>query len=264
MPGPATDRAAALAFERAGDPGAPPLLLAGSLGSTSAMWAPQLAPLARRLDVIAIDHRGHGRSPVPPGPYAIDELGGDVVALMDQLGLDRASFAGLSLGGMVGMWLAIHAPDRIDRLALLSTAPQLPPASAWRERAATVRGAGTVAVIADGVLGRWLTPGYTERRPADAAAIRAMIAATPPEGYAACCAALETLDLSGRLGRIRAPTLVIAGATDPTTPPDPVGRALAAAIPGARMAIVDDAAHLVSFEQPGAVTALLLDHVAGG
>jgi pimeloyl-ACP methyl ester carboxylesterase len=126
---------------------APPLLMGGSLGTTLAMWAPQLGQLVRRARVIRFDHRGHGGSPVPAGPYSIEDLGGDVLALMDRLGVERASYCGLSIGGMVGQWLAINAPQRIERLVLICTSAHLPPASAWTERAATVRAAGSPEVI---------------------------------------------------------------------------------------------------------------------
>ncbi|MFD0804403.1 alpha/beta fold hydrolase, partial [Streptomonospora algeriensis] len=128
-----------------GPPQAPLLVLSGSLGSTLAMWRPQAEALSEDFHVVCYDTRGHGRSPVPPGPYSLADLGGDVLRLLDRLGAERAHFAGLSLGGMTGMWLAAHAPERIDRLALMCTAPKLEP-EGWRQRAATVREQGTGAV----------------------------------------------------------------------------------------------------------------------
>src|SRR6188472_3087695 len=125
---------------------APVLLLGGSLGSTVEMWLPQVPRLSQRLRVVRFDHRGHGGSPVPPGPYTVAELGGDVLELLDHLGVRRAHYAGLSLGGMVGIWLAAYAPERVDRLALLSTAAYLPPAQGWLDRAAAVRAGGMAAV----------------------------------------------------------------------------------------------------------------------
>lgn len=254
---------AALAVHHAvrGRDDAPPLVLSGSLGATSAMWEPQLPALAEHFRVVTYDTRGHGASPVPPGPYALADLGADVLALLDRLGIERASFAGLSLGGMVGMWLAAHAPERIDRLALLCTSPYMPPTSQWGERAAAVRAAGTTGVVAGAVVARWLTPAFAEREPEAAARLRAMIAATPPEGYAACCEAIERMDLRPDLGAIAAPTLVVAGADDAAAPPDGHARVIAGSIAGARLEVLPDTAHLASVEQAGAVTALLLDHL---
>lgn len=243
-----------------GPPDGPPLLLGGSLGTTHAMWDRQVAVLSHAHRVIALDHRGHGASPAPPGPYTIDDLGGDVLALLDRLDLARASWCGLSLGGMVGMWLAAHAPERVDRLVLLCTSAFLPPAEAWRERAATVLAAGSVEPIADAVVGRWLTPDFAAAHPAERAALRAMLAASPPAGYAACCEALASLDLRADLARIIAPTVVVVGAQDPSTPPDH-GERIAAAIPGARLRRLDPAAHLASVERPEAVTRIILDHL---
>jgi 3-oxoadipate enol-lactonase len=237
---------------------APPLVLSPSLGSTLAMWGPQVETLAATQRVIRHDHRGHGGSPVPPGPYALADLAGDVLALLDQLGLERVDWCGLSLGGMVGMWLAAHAPERIGRLALCCTSARLGPPSVWVERAAAVRAGGTEA-IADAGIGRWLTPGFAEEHPDVAAWLRGMIVATDDEAYAACCGVIERMDLVPVLGRIRAPTLVIAAADDPSTPPEH-GERIAAGIPGARLEILEGAAHLANVERPEAVSALLAAH----
>lgn len=235
------------------------LVLSNSLGSTPAMWDAQLPALAERRRVVRYDHRGHGGSPVPPGPYSLADLGADALALLDRLGAERVHWCGLSLGGMVGMWMAINAPERIDRLVLCCTSAKLGPPSMWVERAAIVRAEG-VEAIADAGIGRWLTPGFIAREPEAAAAVRAMLAATPAEGYAGCCAAIEHMDLMDQLGAIRAPTLVIAAAQDPATPPEH-GERIAAGIPGARFALVDDAAHLATVEQPAAMTELIAGHL---
>jgi len=234
----------------------PVLLLGGSLGTTLAMWEPQVAGLADDVALIRFDHRGHGESPVPPGPYEIADLGRDVLALMDHLGLARVSYCGLSIGGMVGQWLAINAPERIERLILLCTAAYLPPASAWYERAGAVREAGTPEVIADMVIGRWFTPGFLQAQPAVVAGHRAMIAATAAEGYAGCCEAIATMDLRDGLATIAAPTLVIAGDQDPSIPAEH-GRAIADAVAGARFAVLAPGAHLTSVERAREVTALI-------
>jgi 3-oxoadipate enol-lactonase len=235
-------------------------VLSNSLGSSSEIWDRQVPALAERARVVRYDHRGHGRSPVPPGPYTIALLGEDVVRLLDLLRVERASFCGLSLGGMVGMWLAAHAPDRIDRLVLLCTSPLLP-REPWLERARMVRADGTAAV-ADAVVGRWFTPDFAAREPELVATMRAMVAATPAEGYAACCDAIAAMDLRGELPGIRAPTLVLGAEEDPAIPVEH-SAAIAAAIPGARLAVIPDAAHLPTVEQHALVTRHILEHLEG-
>jgi 3-oxoadipate enol-lactonase/4-carboxymuconolactone decarboxylase len=159
------------------------------------------------------------------------------------------------------MWLAIHHPDRVARLALICTSPHLPPAGGWRERAATVRGHGTAA-IAGAVVARWLTPELAARDPELVASLHSMIATTEAQSYAQCCEAIAALDLRPDLGRIAAPTLVLAGAQDPATPPEHA-RAIALGIPGARVQVLDPAAHLATAEQPAAIAQALLDHLGG-
>lgn len=248
-----------LYHEVTGSPQAPVLLMGGSLGTTLGMWEGQ-SPLAAELRLVRFDHRGHGRSPVPPGPYEIGDLGRDVLELMDVLGLDRASYCGLSLGGMVGMWLGANAPERVDRLVLLCTSPYMPPASMWQERAQAVRGAGSVEVIADAVVARWLTRSYAEREPEVRATLRTMLVATSPDGYAECCGAIERMDLRGELPLIGVPALVVSGSEDLATPPEQL-RAIAEAIPAARYETVGPAAHLASIEQADTVNELILEHL---
>jgi 3-oxoadipate enol-lactonase len=249
----------ALHHEILGPPDAPVLLMGGSLGTTLRMWDGQL-PLTADLRLVRFDHRGHGRSPVPPGPYDIADLGADVLGLMDGLGLERASYCGLSIGGMVGMWLAVHAPDRIDRLVLICTSAYLPPASMWRDRAETVLSAGSVEPVAGAVLERWLTPDFAARHPDARAALGSMLRATSPQGYASCCGAIERMDLRGGLSGIGARTLVVSGSDDPSTPAEHQ-RIIAQAIRGARHETVGPAAHLAPVEQPEAVNRLILEHL---
>jgi len=249
----------ALHHESTGPDGARVLLLAGSLGTDLSMWDGQL-PLASRWRVVRFDHRGHGRSPTPPGPYTIADLGRDVLELMDALGLERASFGGLSLGGMVGMWLAANAPERIDRLVLLCTAAWLPTAAAYADRAVAIRTAGSTAPIADAVLNRWLTSPFATAHPDIRSRLRAMLVATEAEGYAACCEAIAAMDLRNQLARIPAPTLVLSGADDPATPVE-LQAAIAAAVPGARHEVIPSAAHLAAVEQPERVNQLIGEHL---
>ncbi len=237
------------------------VVLAGSLGSTAAMWEPQVGPLAECFRVVRYDTRGHGRSPVPPGPYRIDDLADDLLRLLDRLEVDRAHLVGLSLGGMTAMRVAARNPDRVDRLAVLCTSALLGPAEDWRDRASMVLSDGTAA-IADRVVGRWFTDEFAHGNPLIIDSHRSMIASTPPGGYAGCCLAIAEMDLRADLAAIAAPTLVIAGAQDPATPPEQL-QAIAAGIAGARFEILDPGAHLVSAERPDAVNRLLLEHLAG-
>lgn len=241
---------------------APVLIIGSSLGTAGAMWAPQVPALATRFRVVRYDHRGHGGSPVPPGPYSLDDLGGDVLALMDNLGVDRAHIAGLSLGGMVAMWVAAHVPERVNRMVLLCTSAKLGPPEMWAERAHIVRTEGLGAIV-DTVLGRWVPPEFAQRRPDVVAELREMFLATPPDGYAGCCAAIETMDLEPELGRITAPTLVIAGLADQSTPPSHAQRIISR-ITGSRLALVAGAAHLANVSRPDLVGELMVDYLSEG
>lgn len=241
------------------DTDAPTVVLAGSLGSTSAMWDPQIPALAPHYRVVRYDTRGHGHSPDPEKGCSIDDLAGDLLALLDRLEVATVHLIGLSLGGMTAMRLAAREPDRVRSLALLCTSTRLAPARAWLERAATVRARGTSAV-ADAVVGRWFSPAFVAAQPERVAYFRNMIAATPASGYAACCEAIAAMDLRPDLADITAPTLVIGGSQDPATPP-PQLAAIAAGIAGSTLLMVEPAAHLASVEQAGAVNDAVRQHL---
>lgn len=238
---------------------APVVVLSNSLGSTHRMWDAQIADLERHFRVVRYDTRGHGDSPVPDGPYSIDDLADDLVALLDRLGVARAALVGLSLGGMTVMRVAARNPDRVTRIALLCTGAQLPPAEAWKERAAIVRAQGSQAV-ASAVVERWFTPDYLDAHPDVRSANEQMIGSTPAEGYAGCCEAIAKLDLREQLSSITAPTLAIAGEDDPATPPAKLEE-IVALIPGAQLLTVPRAAHLANAEQPTIVTPALIEHL---
>jgi 3-oxoadipate enol-lactonase len=238
---------------------APVVVLASSLGTTHEMWEPQVEPLSAHFRVVRYDRRGHGRSPVVEGPTSLDDLGADLVELLDGLAVERIAFCGLSLGGLEGMWLAANAPDRVDRLVLACTTPAFRPRETWVERAATVRVDG-VGAIADAALGRWFRPVFHDRHGDVVTRFREMLVSTPAEGYAACCDVLADADLTGRVGEIVAPTLVLTGVEDPAVPPS-AGEALAKAIPGAVHVVVEDAAHVANVEQAESFTAALLQHL---
>jgi 3-oxoadipate enol-lactonase len=238
------------------------LLLGSSLGTTRAMFDANAPALEAHTRLVRYDHRGHGAEPEPPGPWEIADFGHDVLALMDRLGIERASIGGVSLGGMVAMWLGAHAPERVDRLVLACTTAAFGDPGVWEERARTVRAAGTTETIADAIVARWLTPGYAERRPGVLAGLRALLVGSPAEGYAASCEAIGRMDQRADLPRIEAPTLVIGAADDLATPPHHQEE-LARLIDGARLEIVDDAAHLANVERPRTFERLVLEHLEG-
>jgi 3-oxoadipate enol-lactonase len=248
----------AVSFSVAGPEGAPVVVLSNSLGATRAMWDPQVPGLAERYRVVTYDTRGHGRSPAPDGPYSIDDLADDVVALLDELGVERAHVVGLSLGGMTALRLAARAPDRVDRLAVLCTSAK-PEPGPFLERAAAVRSGGT-APLAPAIAARWLTPGYAAANPDLVGRLEAMIAGADDQGYAACCEVVASLDLRENLARIGAPTLVVSGADDVALPPEHQ-QVIAEGIAGAELLTVQPGAHLANLEQPEQITAALLAHL---
>lgn len=239
--------------------GGAPLLLANSLAGELEMWDEQIPALAPDFRVLRYNQRGHGGSPAPSGSYEVDDLGRDAIALLDRNRIERASFAGNSLGGMVGIWLAINVPERIDRLVLCSTSAHVPPPERWLERATAVRDQG-IEVVADATLERWFGPEFHRTRPARVEGFRAALLRTDPGAYAACCEAIARYDLRDGLAAISAPTLVITAADDPSIGPEH-GRLLAAQIPGASLLALPAGRHLVNVELPAQVNGPLLEHL---
>lgn len=233
---------------------APPLLMLHSLGTDGRVWQPQAEALSRHFRVLRPDLRGHGLTDVTTGPYTIEGMARDVLAALDALGIARLAVAGLSIGGMIAQSLAHQAPDRIAALVLCDTALAIPPASLWRERAATVRARG-MAAIAEGMLARWLTE---TADPATREALRGMLLATDPEGYAGAAEAIAAADLAGTTRRLRLLAFILVGDRDAATPLS-AAEALCAALPGARLRLIGGAAHIPTLEQPRLVTQALLD-----
>jgi 3-oxoadipate enol-lactonase len=229
----------------------PVLVLSNSLGTNISMWEPQMPHLAQRFRILRYDTRGHGQSSVTPGDYTVEQLGRDVLQLLDSLNLDRVHFCGLSMGGAIGMWLGIHAPDRLRRLVLCNTAARIGTPDMWNARIATVRRDGMKPVAA-AVIERWFTPGFRTSHPQQVANTQRMLETTPPEGYASCCAAIRDVDQRDGIARIKAPTLVIFGEKDPVTPLADV-EFLKNTIPGA-VSVGLPAAHLSNVEQSDVFT----------
>jgi 3-oxoadipate enol-lactonase len=243
-----------------GDPNDPVLLLSNSLGATLEMWEPQMASLAPRFRVVRYDSRGHGQSDVPRGPYSIDDLGQDALRLLDALRVERAHFCGLSMGGAVGLWLGVNAPERIDRLVVANTGAKIGTTEMWNARIEAVRRGGT-ASIASAVLSRWFPHALMEQPTPIVARLRATFERTSTEGYASSCAAVRDLDLRRLVHRIHAPTLVIAGSEDLSTPPSD-GRFIADEIRGAQYVELP-ATHLSNIHTASAFTQTLLQFLTG-
>jgi 3-oxoadipate enol-lactonase len=246
-----------LAHRIDGPEGAPVLVLSPSLGTTTSLWDAQLPVLARDFRVVRHDHPGHGESPVPNEPVSVAGIGAAVLGLLDGLGVARASFCGISLGGMVGMWIGANAPERIGRLVLACTGASLGTRQMYDERAALVRDEG-MTVTLDGARDRWFTPAFRDSRAAQR--IFDELLGLSPEGYAACCEAVGAFDFGTELGRVCPPSLVVYGEEDPVTPREVID-ALAGGIPHARRAGIRDAAHLANVEQPTAFNEAVLAHL---
>ncbi len=234
-----------------GRDGGPTLMLSNALGSTLQMWEPQMAALTKLFRVIRYDRRGHGRSEIGAVPYSIERFGRDVIAILDDLNIEKVHWCGLSMGGMVGQWLGANAPERIEKLILANTTCYYPDPGNWDVRIRTVREGG-LAAIADTVMNAWFTADFRERAPEAVARIRALLLATPLEGYLACCEALRSLDQRDLLPRINKETLVIAGRHDASTPLS-AGEFIRSRIPRANLTILD-AAHLSNVEASHAFT----------
>lgn len=245
-----------------GPPDGEVVVLSNSLGSDLNMWQPQVAPLVEAgFRVVRYDTRGHGKSPVANAAFTIAELGRDVVELLDTLGVERAHVAGLSLGGMTGIWLGANASDRVSSLVLCCTSALLGPRSMWQDRIRAVRAEGMEA-LARNLVQRWFTESWRTAHPERLREFREMIAKTPPEGYTACCAVIADMDLREDLPKISAPTLVISGGEDPATPAAEHGALIAEGVAGARYEVVPGAAHLGNVERADEFTELILEHIS--
>ncbi|ANF27376.1 3-oxoadipate enol-lactonase [Stutzerimonas stutzeri] len=233
---------------------APVLVLSNSLGTTFDMWDAQVPAFSEHFRVLRYDTRGHGSSSVTPGPYTIAQLGQDVLDLVDALSIDRFAFCGLSIGGLIGQWLGIHAGERLSHLVLCNTGAKIGTDEAWNERIDGVLRGGEQAMrdMRDASVARWFTPDFAAQHPVEVDRITQMIASTSPAGYAANCAAVRDADYREQLAAIKVPTLVVCGSKDPVTTPEH-GRFIQANVAGARL-IELNAAHLSNVEAGDAFT----------
>ncbi|HWX55935.1 MAG TPA: 3-oxoadipate enol-lactonase [Verrucomicrobiae bacterium] len=234
----------------------PVLVLSHSLGCDHGMWAPQMPELLEHYQVLRYDTRGHGASDAPAGDYSIEQMARDVLALADALGLKTFNFCGLSMGGAIGQWLAIHAPERLRALVLANTSAQFSSEILEARRKAVLQDG--MSSVVDAAMGRFFMPETLARGGPYTQSIRSVFLGSNPQGYAGCCAAIRDVNHKSGLAKIHAPTLVIVGDHDASTPWTGHGDLLASGIPGAK-AVHLPTAHLSNLEQPGSFVAAVLE-----
>jgi len=248
-----------LAYQIDGPDDAPPLVLVNSIGTNLHMWDAQVELLSSRLRIVRYDTRGHGASDVPVGPYTLDQLGLDLLALLDELRIEQANICGLSLGGITALWFALAYPHRIARAVFANTAARIGTTESWDTRIEAVQTGGMAAIL-DAALARFLSANFRQQHPETTRTIRTMIEATNPVGYIAACAALRNADLRARLHKIRTPSLILGGALDESTPPAQ-SHELHAGISGSQLTIFDDVAHLSNVERPNGFSERVMSFV---
>ncbi len=260
MPDIKVDDGCIIHAELEGPERAPVLMLSNSLGTNLHMWDEQTGPLTRHFRLVRYDRRGHGKSSAPKGPYTMERLGRDVLGVLDGLGIQKINWCGLSMGGMVGMWLGANAGNRIDKLILSNTSAHFPDPTVWDARIKMVRDVGLAGIV-DANMERWFTKGFRERASQTMAKMREMFVATDIEGYIGCGEAIRDMDHRPLLPRITTPTLVIAGRHDPATTLE-AGEYIKDHVPGARIAVLE-AAHISNLEQPQAYAETMLGFLLG-
>lgn len=252
---------AKLEFDVRGSPNDPVLVLSNSLGTVRSVWDEQLETLERHFQVVTYDHRGHGRSEVLSGPYSIDDFGRDLMALLDSLQIDRFNFAGLSLGGIVGMWIATHYRSRLDKLVLLSAGAYQGPADMWIERAYNVRAKG-MEVVSSNVAERWFSDSFRNLNSDRVKIVVDQLAKMSPEGYASSCEAISTVDFRDELVLFDVPVLVVVGNQDVILPVK-VAQEIVEALPNGSYLEIDRAGHILTIEQPDEIARCIVDFVKG-
>jgi len=248
----------AYSIEAGAKPGRQWLVFSHSLAADSSMWWPQLDAFSAAFNVLRYDTRGHGGSSAPEGPYSLEQLADDLLQLLPAVGIERCHFVGLSMGGMIGQTAVLRDPRPFQSLVLADTSSRIPPEAhpVWESRIAAVSTPAGMAAVAPATLERWFTAPFREREPQTVARIDKQIRATPIAGYIGCSRAIMQLNVTERLGKIACPVLVLVGDQDPGTPPA-MAEAIARAIPGARLEVIAQAAHLANIEQPGQFNALM-------
>lgn len=239
-----------------GPDGAPALMLSNSLGTDLSMWNPQAKAFAEKFRLIRYDRRGHGRSGAPKGPYSMERLGRDALAVLDALKIEKTHWCGLSMGGMVGQWLGANAPQRMGRMILSNTACYYADKDIWNGRVKLLREKGLPAVVG-GTMERWFTPGFRARAPQTIASMSEILLKTPLEGYIGCCEAIAAMDHREMLAKIKAPVLIIAGKVDPATTVEHA-EFIRDRVAGSKLTVLD-AAHISNVEQPDIYTKTVLD-----
>jgi 3-oxoadipate enol-lactonase len=243
-------------YEVEGDAGKPVLMFCNSLGTNLHMWDGQMPEALKHFRVVRYDRRGHGKSGVPTGPYNMEMLGRDALAVLDAAKIEKTNWCGLSMGGMVGMWMGAKAPDRVNKLILSNTSAYFENKQIWNDRIKTVQEKGLQAIV-QGTLERWFTPAFREREPQKVKQIADMFLATKLDGYIGCGQAVRDMDHREMLKSIKAPTMVIAGKQDAGTTPE-MGEYIAKNVSGARLTLFD-AAHIANIECGPAYTTAAID-----
>ena len=246
-------------YQTFGDANHPAIVFSNSLGTKYSMWQPQIDALKKDYYVICYDTRGHGASSAPQGPYSIEQLGTDVIQLLDHLNIQKASFCGISMGGLTGQWLAIHHPDRFNHVIVCNTAAKIGQAQAWNDRAALVREQG-LKPIADTAATRWFTEPFIQSNTAIVQSLSNDLGAGSPEGYASCCEALAKADVREELASIQVPVFIIAGQQDPVTTVED-GQYMLDRISNAQLFEIN-ASHISNIEQPEAFNQAVLNFIA--
>jgi 3-oxoadipate enol-lactonase len=252
---------ASIAWQEAGISHRRPIILLHSLGTDRSMWDRQVTALAGTHRVVLIDIRGHGRTDSPPGPYSLEDLAGDVIAVADHIRLERFDLCGISISGQIGLWLGINRPDRLRTLTVANTASRIGTREGWNDRIAAVRNGGMES-IAKNVVARWFSEDFPERFPDVHDRVSTVMTATSPIGYIGCCSALAEADLTDHVGAITTPTLVIGSELDVSTPPADAEN-LHRAIPGSDMVVIPGAGHLSNMDRPDEFNAALIGHIDG-
>jgi 3-oxoadipate enol-lactonase len=250
-----------MAYRFDGPEGAPIVMLSNSLMSNHTMWDPQMAVLTEQYRVLRYDTRGHGDTDAPPGPYSIQLMAEDAVALLDALKIDKVHLAGLSMGGMIAQFVGANYPDRVHSLMLCDTASEMPTLEMWNDRISTAQDKG-IAGLVDGTMQRWFRKPFLDSGSAAIEKVAEMIRTTGVQGYVGCASAVRDMSQTSILSRISAPTIIIVGADDPACTVAQ-SKVLESEIKGSQLVILKEAAHLANIEQVEAFNDAMMGFLNG-